>query len=296
MIGKPEYRTAGLVQQCAMLHLCLGVAFCVLYLASAPAYGQMPSTDASQNSAGKSEAKEFEVATIKPAATTDRDGPSFVISPNGMVKITNLPLKTLILAAYDLEGWQVTGGPGWIDSDSYDVEAKPPDPSDGVPAYNIHHGDWTVDDPKLRAMLQALLEDRFQLKTHLIVKKGPVHVLERSDRELTLTPSKHPLRGGRGGIGFARGVGLLSTTMPQFTQYLSLLFRETVIDKTGLTGQYDFRSKTVLTPEDLPPSSDSADILNLFLPAIKEMGLKLARSTGPVTTLVIDSAARPSAN
>jgi uncharacterized protein (TIGR03435 family) len=144
-------------------------------------------------------------------------------------------------------------------------------------------------------MLQALLQDRFQLKTHLVVKDGPIHVLERGDGELSLTPNNHPLRdGGLGGIGARGGAGyrLLDTSMPQLAAYLSsYVFHETVIDKTGLVGSYNFQSKTVLSDEDWQ-NLDPA----LILPAVKEMGLKLTRSTGQVTTLVIDQASHPSPN
>jgi uncharacterized protein (TIGR03435 family) len=80
--------------------------------------------------------------------------------------------------------------------------------------------------------------------------------------------------------------------MPQLAAYLSsYVFHETVIDKTGLVGSYNFQSKTVLSDEDWQ-NLDPA----LILPAVKEMGLKLTRSTGPVTTLVIDQASHPSPN
>jgi uncharacterized protein (TIGR03435 family) len=237
------------------------------------------------------EVAEFEIATIKPTAADSNI--SLNVYPNGRVKFTCWALRDLIHAAYGLSYWQVKGGPAWIENDFYDVEAKPPDPNDGDPAYNVHHDKWTLDDPKLRTMLQALLEDRFQLKTHLIVKDGPIYVLERSDGILSLTPATHTTEtGGLGGIGFTRGVRLLNNTMPQLAAFLSKhILYETVIDKTGLTGSYDFQSKTVLTDEDLR-TIDST----LFLPDVKEMGLKLTRSTGPVTTLVIDQAAHPSPN
>jgi uncharacterized protein (TIGR03435 family) len=288
---------AGLVHRRAKLYLFMGVVFGVLQMSSGPVYGQMPTVDGSQNPAAKSGAEEFEAATIKPGAT----GPegyrhlSLSISPGGRIQITNWTLKQLVCAAYNLSYWQVKGGDGWIDTDQYDVEAKPPDPSDGVITYNVHHDNWSLEDPKLHAMLQTLLKDRFQLKVHLATKDGPVYLLERDDRELALTPAGHTRQAkGLGWVGSPASDGkvLVNATMPALAAYLSgYVFHQTVIDKTGLEGAYDFQSKTVATAEDYQTIDTSR-----ILPAVKEMGLKLTRTTGLVTELVIDSAARPSAN
>ena len=192
MIDKDKRQTSGLLHQHAMLHLFVGVAFGVLPLSSASALGQMPVAGANQNSAAKSRAETFEVATIKaevtgPGRTTHT---SLNIYPNGRVLITGYTLKELICAAYHLNYWQVKGGDGWIDNDSYDVEAIAPNATDGMPTYNIHHDLWSFEDSTLQMMLQALLEDRFKLKTHLVVTEGPVYLLERGDGDLALTPNK----------------------------------------------------------------------------------------------------------
>ena len=288
---------SGVAKQKMRLYFLLGITLALIQVSNSQLYGQNSTMPANQVAPSKSEVAEFDVATIKPAAT-DPDGYrhlSLTIYLNGRVTITNWTLKQLICAAYGLSYWQVSGGPAWIEKDLYDVEAKPTDPNVGAPPYNIHHDNWSLDDPKLRTMLQALLQDRFQLKTHIVVKDGPVHMLERGDGELSLTPNNHPLRdGGLGGIGARGGAGyrLLDTSMPQLAAYLSsYVFHETVIDKTGLVGSYNYESKTVLSDDDWQ-NLDPA----LILPAVKEMGLKLTRSTGPVTTLVIDQASHPSPN
>jgi uncharacterized protein (TIGR03435 family) len=269
-------------------HLLLGVTLALIQVSASQLYGQNSVVPAGQSVSGKLKVEEFEVATIKPASP-DIDLP-LDIYPNGTV-LAHMSLKNLIMAAYDLPYSQIKGGPAWIEEDLYDVEAKPPDPGDGGPTYDIRHDTRTLDDPKLRSMLRALLEDRFQLKTHLEVKDGPVLVLERGNGELTLTPSTHTFRAG-GSIGLGSGVRLFSITMAQLAKTLGPgIFHEPIIDKTGLTGSYDFQSKTVSTE---PPALD--DLITLILPAIKEMGLKLTKSTGPVTTLVIDQASHPSPN
>ncbi|HWB32251.1 MAG TPA: TIGR03435 family protein [Acidobacteriaceae bacterium] len=243
----------------------------------------------------------FDVASIKPA--NDEPGGdrhfSLDISPDGEVRVTNWTLKDLICAAYNLSSWQIQGGPAWIEKDLFDITAKPSDPTTGAPAYNIHHDNGTLDDPKLRTMLQALLEDRFALKTHVATKEGPVYILERGDGELALIPSKHPSRdGGLGGIGLGTNNGrvLLNTSMASLAGELSgYVFHQPVIDKTGLTGTYDFVTKNIPGNEEAFPPGGTPD-MTLLIRYVKEMGLKLTKSTGPVPTLVIDQASQPSPN
>jgi uncharacterized protein (TIGR03435 family) len=243
----------------------------------------------------------FDVATIKPASVRS-DGVRFIslnVSPDGMVSVTNWNLKNLICAAYNLNWSWVQGGPAWIEKDLYDVTAKPAPPANGISSYNIHHDNWQIDDPQLRAMLQALLQDRFALKTHVATKDGAVYILEKSDGELALTPSKHPSRGGGlGGVtlGTVDGRVLLNTSMASLVGYLSAyVFHQPVIDKTGLGGTYDFITKNIASEEEAFPPGGTPNV-TLLVRYVKEMGLKLTKSTGPVTTLVIDQASQPSPN
>lgn len=261
-----------------------------------PACGQTSSGEQKPASAGNNSAKAaFEVATIKPEAPGAFRYISLNIYPNGRISITGYTLKELICAAYHLNYDQVKGGDTWIDKDIYDLEAIPANATDGTPTYDLHHDNWSFEDSTLQTMLQELLADRFKLKTHVVVTQGPVYLLERGDKKLALTPSQDPPRyGGLGGIGARGGAGyrLSNTSMPQLAAYLGgIVLHETVIDKTGLTGAYDFDSKTILSDQDWKNNDPSS-----FLPAVKEMGLKLTKSTGPITTLVVDQVAHPSPN
>jgi uncharacterized protein (TIGR03435 family) len=90
-----------------------------------------------------------------------------------------------------------------------------------------------------------------------------------------------------------KGVGLYNTSMPQLAKFLSeTLLHHPVIDKTGLDGGYDFTSATIITKEDFV----SGNRMNLYLPAVNEMGLKLTQAKGPVEKFVIDHVERPSDN
>src|SRR5215469_11755076 len=112
----------------------------------------------------------FEVATIKPAAP-DARGRYIQPGPGGGIKITNMTLKDMIEFAWRIQPFQVSGGPSWIDSVSYDVVAKPESKS---------------SFSENQALLQALLADRFQLRTHTETKELPIYalVLARKDGKL----------------------------------------------------------------------------------------------------------------
>jgi uncharacterized protein (TIGR03435 family) len=270
---------------------CSYIALGATLILTSQLFGQSSAEPAADGSSRTSAVNEFEAATIKPGAV-DPGGYrhlSLNVAPNGRVEITNWSLKQLICAAYNLSYWQLQGGDTWEDRDLYDVEAKPADPVGSIPAYSTNHDNWSLADPNLRTMLQNLLKDRFALKVHVSAKTGSVYILERSGKELALTPSKHPR--GLGWVGFAmNGRVLANASTDELATYLSgYVFRTTVINRTGLTGLYDFQSKPLDSSEDL---TDTTRIL----PAVNEMGLKLTRSTGPVETLVIDQATHPSAN
>jgi uncharacterized protein (TIGR03435 family) len=280
-------------------YLLLGVTLALIQGSASQLSGQNSAVPVDQSASGKLKVEEFEVATIKPAKVDESCSLLFRMFPAGRIQIINITVKELVRMAYDLNYWQIQGGAAWMDKDCYDIEAKPPEPDDGSPKYDVRHDNVSLEDPHLRAMLQTLLGDRFGLKIHTVVKNEAVGVLERdNNRELSLTPSKQPAgSSNRAGIGLGpNGVRLLNATLPELAAYLGgNLLHEPVVDKTGLVGSYDFQSKTSLTPED-QQNLTADSIPGIFLQAIKEMGLKLTKSTGPVTTLVIDQAAHPSPN
>jgi hypothetical protein len=98
------------------------------------------------------EFERFEVASIRPSSKGVR--PSMQFTPGG-VRATNVTLKMLIQLAYEIQAEQVTGGPGWADSEEYTVIAKAPD------------GDPSLSAAEQKALtlkrLRALLSERFQL-------------------------------------------------------------------------------------------------------------------------------------
>lgn len=255
---------------------------------------------------------QFEVASIKPAAP-DARGTYIRNTGGGRVNINNMPLKELIVFAWRVQPFQVSGGPPWIGTDRYDVSAK---------------SENTPKPGELQLMLQTLLEDRFQLKIRHETKDLPVYalVLARKDGKLgpKLTESKEggcaapdptqPPRRPEPGQPPPRNCGqqmmsirtltAVSVPIANIVPMLARMLGRTVIDKTGLTGKYDIslewtpdESQTALLPPDAPkPSASDIQGPSIFTALQEQLGLKLESQKGPVDMLVIDRAEKPTEN
>jgi uncharacterized protein (TIGR03435 family) len=255
---------------------------------------------------------QFEVASIKPAAP-DARGMFIRGTPGGRINLTNMPLKEMIVMAWRLQPFQVSGGPAWMESLHWDVSAKP---------------DHQPKQDELGLMIQALLEDRFQLKFHRETKEMPIYalVLARKDGKLGpgLTESKEgsctqfdpknppaPPEPGKpptifcGGMFMSpRSMRASGTPVASMIPMLSRTLGRTVVDKTGLSGKYDINleftpdeSLALQPPPDAPkpPPSDSAGP-SLYTALQEQLGLKLDSQKGPVEIFVIDGAEKPSEN
>jgi uncharacterized protein (TIGR03435 family) len=200
----------------------------------------------------------------------------------------NIPVKLMISLMYRVPMRQISGGPEWLNSDHYDVEARV-------------DGTYTLDD--LHIMYQHLLADRFNLKFHIETKEGPVYALMMdtpgSKMKVNDGPQdfKIPVNfGPEGAVG-------TRVPMPYLCWWLGQQLQNTkrpVIDLTGLTNNYDFTLS--FTPE-LPPDV-SRDVLppelrdrpSLFDAVKQQLGLKLVPQKGPIDYYVIDHIDRPSDN
>jgi uncharacterized protein (TIGR03435 family) len=220
----------------------------------------------------------FEVASIKPFQGLATYVRFDVSSPR--VTISEYGLPGLIMAAYKVEPWQISGGPAWLESDRLNIVANA-----------LGEGKPTSD--QVQQMLQSLLADRFQLKVHREKREGPVYTLIVDKKGPKLKPSTSAdstfTLGGR-----ARTV--LMTFQKQTMEYLALelsnssgLDRE-VLDETGLTGTYDFKLEWAANP--LPDSNEPG----LFTAVQEQLGLKLESQKAPIGILVIDHAEKPSPN
>jgi uncharacterized protein (TIGR03435 family) len=239
----------------------------------------------------------FEVATIKPFDTSNGVLDAGVrVYPGGRLVIHALPLKSLIAAAYDAGYWQLSGGDEWLGKDVYDVEAKPASQSG---TYSRRHTRYGIGDERLRRMLQALLAERFHLKLRRETKTGPVYLLERSGKPLLLKPTKYtedqPVMGAPGFSGEIEHVGghwfVFDTSIPQLAKFAAnYVLHKPVVDRTELSGAFDYRDP------DAKVDQDNGDFESAFTAFLRDVGLKLTSAKGPVETLVIESAEKPSAN
>ncbi len=261
----------------------------------------------------------FEVASIKPYAFDVSSNPGQfrvgIDTRPERFSAYGVNLKLLIALAYDVKLYQISGGPDWINTAVYSVEAKSPD---------------LKNKDNLPPLLQSLIEERCKLKFHresrempvysLIVAKGG-HRLQQSKDENGNPLTEIPRDGNKGkiirsgetpppgavmaGVGFF-GAGAMP--MERVAAFLSDTLGCKVIDKTGIKGLYDINLKwtpdpnqPVLTglpkPLGLPPAQEGDNNGPSIFTAIQEqLGLKLEPDKGSLDFFIIDSIEKPSEN
>jgi uncharacterized protein (TIGR03435 family) len=243
------------------------------------------------HSRAQSPRSEFEVASIK--RNTSGDLGRYIRPGAGRLSVSNMTVKDLLTIAYQVRDFQISGGPTWINSEHYDIEAK----TDGNAA------------PKQMAetMLQALLEDRFKLKVHRETKELPIYVLTLAKNGLKIEPAKEgscitldpgkPAAPGQRQSAFCGfhviGRGRYDAThtgVSALATDLSSVLSRTVADKTALTEAFDIHLR--FAPEDAPDSTSPS----IFTAVQEQLGLRLEAGKGPVEVLVIDQVGRPSEN
>ncbi len=263
----------------------------------------------------------FEVASIKP---NHSGGPiSRLEAPKGRFIVTNTTAKILIAWAYagislPLQDNQLSGGPSWISSERYDIDAKLDDsqvePLEKLPP------EQRILQNKLR--VQSLLADRFKLVVREETKEIPVYALVIAKNGPKLQETKpgdtHPNGikgpGGRPEPGtFWTGNGQLegqALPMATLVIMLSHQLKRTVLDQTGLKGKYDISLKwtpdqssagTFMGSADVKPGAESTPLPDSSGPSIftaiqEQLGLKLESTKGPAESIVIEHIERPSEN
>jgi uncharacterized protein (TIGR03435 family) len=257
----------------------------------------------------------FEVASVRP--NTSGDGMVRLgIQPGGRFTATNVPLRVLVRNAYQVQDFQIVDAPDWIRSERFDIVAKaesdvPPGPMGGPPG-------------PMQLMLQSLLAERFKLVLHTDKRELPIYtlVLARSDgrlgnqlrastvdcaaliRDARARGGPPPAPGERPMCGIRIGPGRLGAggvPLENFSAALSPFVQRVVVDRTGLTGNYDIDLSW--TPDQMPqggppPGAPPLPPIDpngpsLFTAVQEQLGLKLDSTRGPVDVLVIDSIQRP---
>ena len=275
---------------------------------------------------------EFEVASVK----TNKSGPATMMMMRSLptsFTATNLPLRSLIVMAYRLSNYQLLGAPGWSDSERFDIVAKMPDGTRpeqmplmlrGLLAERFKlrvHGEtretpiyalvMARTDGKLGPKLsksaddceKILAERRAAAQTARAGGAGPVPFTKPGPNEKPVcTMSMYPTRANNGPpiLTFKGGGQPMALLVNQISQLLN----KRVVDRTGLTGLYDFeltysmagamplatQASGAAGAAPAVPIDDGPTIFD----AVRELGLKLESERGPVEHLVIDGVERPS--
>jgi uncharacterized protein (TIGR03435 family) len=238
----------------------------------------------------------FEVVSIKPSDPAAA-GMQIGVSPGGVFNAKNVTVKALLQQAYDVRDFQISGGPGWVDTERYDIVAKGDGtgPSEDDLRRMTDEQRNSFRDQSLQK-LRGLLADRFQLKVHRETKDLPVYALIvakngtkiRASADGDVTRSGLTMRRADGGKTEITGTRV---PLAVLVKTLSNQVGRTVLDLTGLQGNYDF--KMAFAP-DLSPAD--ADGPSLFTALQEQLGLRLDSQKGPVEVLVIDSVQKASEN
>jgi uncharacterized protein (TIGR03435 family) len=237
----------------------------------------------------------FEVATVRASGPKSRMV-GVLTYPGGRILAQNRTLVQLTEEAFNLQAFQISGGPGWAREIRYDVEAKPP--ADSKAGKSKPSNFKLPMNDEQREMLQTLLADRFQLKFHRETRQAPVYRLSQSGKKLMLEPAKDreafPWIGGmvdgqRAGMITGTGVAGINASMELLAVRLSRYLERPVLDQTGLAGSFDFGYAYVA--DDPHP-----DVLSSILVSVQGLGLKLESAKGPVQMVVIDGAEKASEN
>jgi uncharacterized protein (TIGR03435 family) len=229
---------------------------------------------------------QFEIADLKPSRPGETQ--RFRRLPGGRVEAEAVPVQFLFLYGFMITEDRVENLPKWLQSDTYDLSAKSPSPD--------------LDTESLRTMLRSLLVNRFGLKTHYENRPQPVYVLTAPKHPTKLTESDGSVRSscktGAGDYGQTT-LTCRNMTMAQFAMkigdFAASYFDHPVIDKTGLTGAYDFTISWISkrrylgeTTNDDSAAQDPPGGLTAFQAVEKLLGGKVESQKQPRPVLVID--------
>jgi uncharacterized protein (TIGR03435 family) len=232
---------------------------------------------------------EFEVASIKPNNSADFNG-TWRFTGGGLFTGENIPLRFLIMSAFQMRDNQLSGVPGWANQVKYDIQARGP----GAP-----------DEDQIAVMLQSLLKDRFHFEYHKVTKEGPVYALVPAKGGIRLQESREgpcapPASDKPETVQCAtwfthrNELDAKRITMLKFAIVLSAQLDRPVVDRTGYTKTFDAHLEWIPTEIAVDPNGEPGP--SIFTAIQEQLGLRLEAQKGPVETLVIDHIERPGDN
>jgi len=228
----------------------------------------------------------FETASIKP---TPSGAHNSVIRPmpDGGLTAEGLSLKNLIMFAYDVQDYQISGGPSWVGSQLWTIVAKPAPSAAGNPP------DGRIER-SVRERTRALLGERFQLGLRHEMREQTAYVLTVAKGGPKMKESAPGMLGRSNGEILSKG-----SQMGNFVRFLAVDLRRPVTDATGLTGTYAFDLKwTPDRPANAEPgaATPSDPGPTIFTAIEEQLGLRLEARKAPVETLIIERVEKASEN
>lgn len=226
----------------------------------------------------------FEAASVKVNPT----GLGRIRRDPGRLDITGMTLKGMMRYAYDVRDVQISGGPVWLDTEYWNIDAT---------------AGREISDAERKKMLQSLLTERFRMTIRREMKELPVYALEVAKNGSKLKPGtegapERVMLNVKSGLVIMIGE---SVTLPKLAEILFGEVKRIVVDRTGSEGNFDFKLEWAPDPANLPsingakmePSSDGP---SLFTAVQEQLGLKLESTKAPVETLVIERAGKAAEN
>ena len=303
------------VRRCKRLRVMLLASAWMLAAAIAASAQTAPGAGdaAAQDKSASAQLPAFEVVSIKPDKSGSM-GMRIMFTSDGM-SITGFPAHMLLREALGVSNNQIEGEPGWMNSDRFDIEAKVA--AEDVPRLK------TFKPLDRWAMLLPVFEDRFALKSHHETKDLTQYVLVVAKSGLKMkeaTPGDAYANGLKGPDGKGGGAGTMRMQPGEVTaqglpisdlvRQLSFQFGTSVVDETGLTGNYDFDLKWA--PDEMEgsmprapdggqpgtnnPAPPPTTGPSLFTALEEQLGLKLEAHKEPTDVIVIDHIEQPSPN
>lgn len=250
---------------------------------------------------------QFEVTSVRPDKEDPRRLRQMQFLPSGRFNATNIPLQAVIARAYNITySAQLTGGPDWVRSDRFDIEATALIPT-GLSD--------TAREERMRLLLRSLLQDRFKLTIRSETKELPVYAVVKSKQGPKLQKAKidekdcpesatsgadcHQFVGGQG-----RGLHGKAVDMSDLALFVSNWTDRPVIDKTGIKGLFEIESQPWQpfipgpAPDSGAKSEDGSELggLPTLFTVFDQLGLKLEPQRAPLETFVIEHVEKPNEN
>jgi len=255
--------------------------------------------------AGCAAGQSFEVVSVKPNPTTDFRQMRMRVLPGGKFSATAVPVRVLLVRAYNLpmnQSERLTGLPDWTGREMFDIEAKASDPD--------------VNEAQMRLMIQRLLVDRFHLAIRKETKDVTVYALtvaaggpkmQKASVECADASSEgcHQFNGGMG-----RGLHAKAVNMDDLAGCIENWTDHPVVNRTGLNGLFAMETEgwtpmrapiaPAQPPNPVAPPSGDGDMTDPARPTLfmvlKKLGLDLKQAKGPVDHYTVEKIERPAAN